>query len=200
MEPLKMEINSLRESETALELQNKELREELKRANDELLEADKNRIEELDELRAELDDKLLVTAEKYRAEKESVESEYKDRIEELCSEISDIKEARKEELETLQETLKASEAARDEALREKEAIKEKNLISEAKMRAVLLENGCLTEEDLSDKESFEELEKQYEAFRKFYKSQWSKAKKKIRREILSIENLKALNKQDKDKE
>ena len=200
MEPLKMEINSLRESETALELQNKELREELKRANDELLEADKNRIEELDELRAELDDKLLVTAEKYRAEKESVESEYKDRIEELCSEISDIKEARKEELETLQETLKASEAARDEALREKEAIKEKNLISEAKMRAVLLENGCLTEEDLSDKESFEELEKQYEAFRKFYKSQWGKAKKKIRREILSIENLKALNKQDKDKE
>ena len=45
-------------------------------------------------------------------------------------------------------------------------------------------------EDYTDKESFNELEKQYNAFLRFYKKQWQKTKKKIRKNTLKIENLK----------
>ena len=41
-----------------------------------------------------------------------------------------------------------------------------------------------------DKESFDELEREYEAFTKFFKSQWKKSRKNIRKEMLTVKNFK----------
>jgi len=44
--------------------------------------------------------------------------------------------------------------------------------------------------DFTDKESFNELERQYNAFLRFYKKEWQKTKKKIRKNTLKLENFK----------
>jgi hypothetical protein len=44
-------------------------------------------------------------------------------------------------------------------------------------------------DDFTEKETFDVLEKEFEAFERFYNSQWSKTKRKIRKSILSFDNL-----------
>ncbi len=46
-----------------------------------------------------------------------------------------------------------------------------------------------------DKESFDELEKELEAFVNFYDQRWGKVKKSIRKKLLSYQSLKGLKKQ-----
>lgn len=201
LEPMKMEISKLKESETALEIQLKDLREEVKIANEELVAREKRHVSEFEELRAEYDDRIIMNGEKYRAEKEALEKGYNDRISDLSSEINDTQDNWQNEVAALRAEISALQKERDEAVRLKETFLEGETLRNAKTRALLIEKGVLSEEDsFTDKESFEELEKEYEAFRKFYKSRWKEAKKKIRREILNIDNLKALNGQNEDKE
>jgi multidrug efflux pump subunit AcrA (membrane-fusion protein) len=196
-----MEIIKLKESETALEIQLKDLREEVKIANEELVAREKRHVSEFEELRAEYDDRIIMNGEKYRAEKEALEKGYNDRISDLSSEIKDTQDNWQNEVAALRAEISALQKERDEAVRLKETFLEGETLRNAKTRALLIEKGVLSEEDsFTDKESFEELEKEYEAFRKFYKSRWKEAKKKIRREILNIDNLKALNGQNEDKE
>ena len=54
--------------------------------------------------------------------------------------------------------------------------------------------------DYTDRESFDELEKEYQAFTKIYKDQWSKAKKTIRKRHLNAENIKGNTENAKDSE
>ncbi|MBR6794692.1 MAG: hypothetical protein IKM52_01115, partial [Clostridia bacterium] len=74
---------------------------------------------------------------------------------------------------------------------------EEKLVCEARIKALRLEKGRLPEtEDFTDKKAFDSLEKEFEAFHRFYQKQWSKTKKKIRKDILNYENLKGQNGQN----
>ena len=54
-----------------------------------------------------------------------------------------------------------------------------------------LEKGTLPEsDDMTSKQAFDALEKEYKAFERFYRAQWGKTKRKIRKELLNYENLK----------
>ena len=72
---------------------------------------------------------------------------------------------------------------------EREQLLEEKLISSAKIKALLSLNGE-TVDGFTDKESFDRLEEEYEAFTRFYKLQWRKTKKEIRKKLLSLDALK----------
>ena len=82
-------------------------------------------------------------------------------------------------------------AAAEAAIEENERLREENLALSARVKALRAQRGELSgDEDYSDRESFLELEREYDAFTRFYKKQWGKTKKRIRKELLDPKNLK----------
>ena len=78
-----------------------------------------------------------------------------------------------------------------------EALQEEKLACEARIKALRLEKGTLPEaDDLTTKQGFDALEKEFKAFDRFYRDQWRRTKKKIRKDILNYENLKGHNGQN----
>lgn len=66
---------------------------------------------------------------------------------------------------------------------------QKRLRTEALLLAVRKQQGLIGEdESYTSEQEFDELEKQYQAFRRFYEENWRAAKKKIRKSLLTIEN------------
>jgi hypothetical protein len=51
-------------------------------------------------------------------------------------------------------------------------------------------------DDYTDKESFDELENELEVFIKFYKKEWTKTKRRIRKELLNIKNIRKQDDQE----
>lgn len=62
-------------------------------------------------------------------------------------------------------------------------------LAEARVKVLELKNGR-PEGDFTSRESFDELEREFKAFSRFYKEEWAKAKRKIRKSLLNIENFK----------
>ena len=88
-----------------------------------------------------------------------------------------------------------AEAARAETEKykaEHDELLEKKRLAEARVKAL---GGV--DRDYTDKESFNELEAEYNAFTRVYKEQWAKTKKRIRKNLLTIENFRGQKEQDK---
>ena len=69
---------------------------------------------------------------------------------------------------------------------EKAKIVEAKLLSDARLNALRKQYKLFTPlDDFTSEESFNELERQYKVFSGFFKGQWKKVKRKIRRELLS---------------
>jgi hypothetical protein len=158
-----------------LDLQNKEL--------DEALEMKTNRhVEEMEALR-----------EKYMLELSDAQTEYSQK-ESLTQELhlaalNATKASFDKDLTEVHRQLK-------QALLEKEAYKrayakafEDNLVANARLKAALSQNGTPLE-DCTEKEKFDQLEREYKAFTRLYKRQWKLAKREIERKLLNIEALK----------
>ena len=113
-------------------------------------------------------------------------------IEELKTQNVADREAHRAEISNLtsehQRTVDGLEAT-NKALLEKqeELIKEKRLLN-ARLLALRKEKGLLTTEDeYITQERFTELEHTFNLFKQFYKEEWNKTKKKIRKDVLRPE-------------
>lgn len=142
--------------------------------------------EKLSELTRRHSDDIAANAEKYNAELNRVVNEYNEKLaaqrEECEGLILEAKAERDEQISAHGET---------KALLERMA--EEKLLVEARLNAALHAQGVEHETDYSAEENFAEIEKQYKAFKSFFKGEWKSAKKKIRREILTSENIKNLS-------
>ncbi len=99
-------------------------------------------------------------------------------------------------------TLAAEIAELKEKLRELQtaydALQEAKRLAEARYLALKYKEGALDENDVyTDREDFCELEAEYEVFTKFFKEEWKRAKKQIRRDLLNLKNFKDKNGQDR---
>ncbi len=157
------EIFSLRAQNTVLDAKNNNLEEEL--------EADaKRHLAEKEALKAEYDQKLSDATAEHLQETSALENTYRD------------------ELAQIHQRLKQALQENDMLQEEKSRLLEEKLVADARMKAILY-NGGENVENYTDKEKFDQLEKEYEAFTRFYKSQWKKAKKEIRKSLLNFEAL-----------
>ena len=75
---------------------------------------------------------------------------------------------------------------------------EEKRINDARLNALRREKGeHFDENEFTDKESFGELEKELEAFVKFYEERWKITKKRIRKKLLNYQSLKGQKGQNK---
>lgn len=78
--------------------------------------------------------------------------------------------------------VKRLEALKDEY----NALEEKKLLADGRLNALRAEHGLMgAADDFSTKEKTDELERQYYVFKKFFKAEWRKTRKKIWQEIFS---------------
>lgn len=110
-----------------------------------------------------------------------IEAEYEKKIVDISKELSDSKFA----LNSLSE--------------EYGLLKEEKYVCEARIKALRIELGQLTDDDeFTDKEGFDNLECEFKAFQKFYKNCWKHTKQKIRKTELNYQKLKEQNGQNKE--
>ena len=78
-----------------------------------------------------------------------------------------------------------------------EQVREAKRLAEARLKSYRFKNREMTSDDnYTDKESFDELENELEVFIKFYKKEWTRTKRRIRKELLNIKNIRKQDEQD----
>jgi DNA anti-recombination protein RmuC len=153
-----------------------------------------------------LEDELQTNKEKFINDMRTISSENEKNINEINrtheAEINKIKEQNliainemSHEFENkLEESLSECQATKErisELVDAQEKLKEEKRLLEARVKALCSLNGKESElGDFTDKEDFDRLEKEFEAFKNFYDKQWHKTKKKIRKNSFRWENIK----------
>lgn len=212
---LEKQVKLLQGETTRMELLRKELSESKAREEElgqhiETLQADINGLHEaMEDMRAkhaaeinavkeECKDRIHELIVRHENEMRELEQTYHSRVEAISAELQTTKERWHEDVTKMRGELDEQQNAYDTLAEAHRQLGEEKLLAEAKLRALMVEKGLLTEEDdFTDKESFDRLEKEFSAFLRFYEKQWGKTKKRIRKELLNYEYLKGQAGQDK---
>jgi len=181
---------------------------------DEIRQIEERHEAQILEMREACDRELAALEEKHNAEIESIKTGHAKEVGELRAVIEEQKnkllsqkeEHRVEKLRMVEEHQRALKAAKDErnsavgevtALNQQqqqqiekllaereEMINEKRLMT-AQLYALRCEKGVsASEQDFTLKDNFDELEREFEVFKKFYRKEWNKTKRSIRRSVL----------------
>lgn len=147
-------------------------------------------IEYVDNLKAE----HQATVEKMTADYEDERTRLREAnvaiSERMTNEIANLKEAHAAKAEELTSKIEQIESELAQTRSEFNDVSSEKCLTEARLKATRAANGLMGDEDFTDRTRFNELEREYTAFMKFYDEQWKKVKKKIRQEALSVKNLK----------
>ena len=199
LEPLQEALNEskLREEERQRTIE--ALESDRDRLHDELQTVEERHAEAMAHLAAEYEERLRAAEERHAEELAELARRHAEALEEKNRAIQSLKEQWRGEVSELQSTLREARAAHralEEAL---EAVREEKTLCQARLTSLRVSQGLMTEEeDFTEKESFESLEKEFDAFWHFYQNQWNGAKRKIRKQYLNYEKLKGRNGQHKE--
>ena len=197
LEPLRDQINSLREIEDNLTEELKVSREEAEDMRRELAESEDKHLKQMDQVKSELNERIHDNLVRHEQEMKALEKACNERIDAVNQQMRDMTAKMNEEV--CQARLNMEESIRKmNALSESydELLEEKRLC-EARVKALRSQGGESFEDDeCTDRESFDELEKELEAFVRFYENRWGITKKKIRKKLLNYESLKGQNGQN----
>ena len=181
------------------------LNSDIEKLHADIDDAENKHIEEMRELSQKHDGEVKALGEKHNAEilkmredAQAAEARY----------VSELVNTRKESRDQIEQIKSESAAAINDAKKEcaqckseldvkckefDELLEEKRL-AEARIKAL----GGITE-DYTERDRFNELEKEYAAFTKVYNQQWEKTKKQIKKNNLNFKNLRG-QKEKKGKE
>lgn len=196
MEPLQTQLQQLSDSNSQLTAQ-LEASHVLARSIQNKLDGIEQELRtEFDAVRAGYDDRIHHLLIEHEAETRALEQEMRTRIEELNAQLQNTIQTLQDQLLGANNQLASSQAQAEKLLREFEALTEQRDLCQAQIKALRLQQGeQVNEEDFTDQKQFEQLEKEFEAFAKFYRRNWNKTKKKIRSQLLNYKYLKGLNEQ-----
>lgn len=173
-------IDRLSAEKSELLEKNTELDGVIKRLESDLGSVDERHAIDNAKVREECEERVTLLVTKQNAELES-----------LRGELEGIRRDSREKVTLSQNEREESRRAAEAAIEENERLREENLALSARVKALRAQSGEISaDEDYSDRESFLELEREYDAFTRFYKKQWGKTKKRIRKELLDPKNLK----------
>lgn len=203
------ELETLKEEYIEAQRRHEEEIEDLKEAHEneiaELKEAHANEISELhSRYKSEIEEQKQAHQRAMEELKEAYETElneqkerYRSYVDQLKEQMETEKEAMRASVTSAEQSVRSAKSELQEKTKEYEDLLEKHLTSEALVKALRAEKGS-SNGDFSDKAGFDQLEKEYKAFTRFYNSEWAQAKKKIRKNILNMENLKGKKNGDKE--
>lgn len=159
-----------------------------------------NHVAELEAKERECADRIYETVRAHEAEIKKITENHYSELRSMSDIINSEKENHRKKQNESAESLRASEAKYAELMNSFNALLEEKRLAESKLKAYRAANGLTdASESFTDKESFDELEREYEAFTKYYKKQWSTAKRAIRRDMLNLKALKAKDTENDDK-
>ena len=191
LDTLYKDLYDEKEYSADLESRVSDLKLNVEKLNTDISEAEIAHLSEMDALRSECNKRIHENMMKHEDEARELERVCNERIEFADSEMRKAKERFSSELAEKNSALSEAEEKLESLTLELQRIEEEKRLCEAKIKAMRAQNGEMTEEDdYTEQESFTELEKEFAAFKKFYDSQWSKTKKKIRKRILNLDNIK----------
>ena len=155
-----------------------ELNVEISRLNDEIVRINDEHATELQNLKIRRD-------EEHRAHLEEQE-----KIREECRRnLRTAADKYQSEKDSFNGTIRAKQAEIDSLIAERESMIKERRIMAAELYALRVRCGIkASEEDLTLKENFDELEREFNVFKSFYKEQWSKTKKRIRTDVMKTVN------------
>lgn len=159
---------------------------------------------ELESVRSSCERQISELNEKHRAEVDALNAEHarivgeKDgQIAELIEKNDQMRKSHAEQVSALITTHNAKIAEMTEIVAKKEQalvdVKEENRLlvdlkqlSDGRLNSLRHQYGLMTEaDDFTTENAFNEIENQYNAFRRFFKGEWKKTKKKIRAELFN---------------
>ena len=195
--PLREEIGKLRESGEALSNELERSREETDSVRKELSEVEDKHRDEISAVKAEYDDRIHENIIKHETEMRMLEKTCNDRIEKINVQTREAIDKLNCHIEEIDKCLSESKSEFEELLHTYNNLLEEKRICEARIKALCSINGeSASNNEYTEKDEFDELEREFEAFNRFYKSKWNGAKKTIRKKLLSFESLKGNKGQD----
>lgn len=194
LEPMRTQLQQLSDTNTqltvhldAVKLENKSLHTKLDGFEREM----QLQLDALKEAHSEQLHQLIVTHE---GEIKALEQACQERIAQLNTQMQELEQQLLQQLQTANEELASTQQKLEKLLHDYDILAEEKLLCLARIKAVRLEHGeNINEEDFTEQEKFEQLEKEFEIFAKFYRSNWNKTKKKIRQQLFNYKYLKGLN-------
>ena len=155
-------------------------------------EASKDSYEKaIEDIKADCNTRIRESTIKSDTELKALHDEYHAKINAAHDEAQKVREDFEKELDNMKKLIEKSEKALAEFDEQNKKLTEEKLCCEARIKALKMQQNLMTDEDdFTEREAFAELEAEFNAFKKFYKIQWGKAKKKIRSKILTSDNIK----------
>lgn len=197
MDALRKEIDRLKLSENKLMSDLKVAYVDISKLKGDLLAKEYENMQAVEAVQNECAQRMQELTDKLNAEKHEEITRLMSEITALQSRIAELMESGRLEQEAHKKAIGAANAKCDKIANDLERMTEAKRLAEARLKSYRFKNGDMTEADnFTDKESFDELENELEVFIKFYKDEWRKTKKRIRKDLLNIKNIR---KQDEQK-
>lgn len=191
LEPLSRELETLREIEQQQKKEIRELGERVDQLKAEMLANEQAHIREMEAQKQVHEAQMHELAQRYEHELRALREAHMGEMDALRRKIEEIGKAHAEELAAEAAKCAELQAAYDELAAAQAALEEAKRLAEARLKGLRAERGQMTETGaFADKESFDELEQEYEAFVRFYKKEWQSTKRAIRKRMLKLENIK----------
>lgn len=143
-----------------------------------IMELEREHVQKMDEMLAESE-----------LEKNNIENEWREELQKVRDHYTEMDSHMRERIKDIDNQMSALSNQMQALEAEKKLIIEEKTLAKAQLIALRAKNNDITDDDdYTEKESFNELEKEFESFKKFYEAQWSKTKKKIRKNSLTWKN------------
>ncbi len=173
--------------------------EELQREREAAAEAARRHAEELEETRRLARERIEQIQSEHAAAIAEITSKHSAEIQEMESRhAAAVQEAENRHNAIITETEGMLSSCKTELQHSKKlysALLEQSRLDKARIKAL----GGITE-NYTDRENFNELEREYNAFTRIYKQQWELTKKEIKKKHLNLKNLMAKPEKTKDEE
>ena len=190
MEFLRKEVDRFKLLEKKLIEDIRALNNEISRLKDLLAQKDREKAEELELMQKECSQKLIELAQTLNEEKLEAMRGLTEEINRLQEKIAEIIEDGRKEREKLQMQIDAQSEEYNRCLAEFERLRNEKRLAEARLKSFRYKSGDMNaSDDFTTKEGFDELERELEVFVEFYKKEWKKTKRRIRKDLLNVRNI-----------
>ena len=194
MEILRKEVDRLKVNENKLLADIKIAYLDISKLKNEILAKEYEKIQAIDAVQQECGAKMAALSEAMNAERLEATSKLIEEINQLQGKVSDLVELNRVEYNEMQTVLRTKSEEYNSLMAEFEKIREEKRFAEARLKSYRFKNHDMTDTDnYTDKDSFDELENELEVFIKFYKKEWTKTKRRIRKDLLNIKNIRKQN-------
>ena len=197
MEMLRKEIDRLKLSEHKLMADIKSSYLDITKLKGDILAKDYEKAQEISIVQQECAQKMIELSQTLNAEKLEATASLVAEVNQLQEKMAELVEANRIEQEKFRSELDARNEEYKKLMEEFEKVREAKRFAEARLKSYRFKNHEMTAADnYTDKESFDELENELEVFIKFYKKEWNRTKRRIRKELLNIKNIRKQDEQE----